>query len=82
MINEIEIESLLFKQVEKPKHHLMTKITNVFDNRYRINIYVEIEEDNLIKRKISSSYFCHYTTGKLIIIPDIDYTPPDQKKKI
>jgi hypothetical protein len=65
---DIEIESLLFKQVEKPKHHLMTKIVNVWENRYRINIYIEIEENNLIKKKIHSSYFCHYKPGKLTII--------------
>lgn len=67
---DLEIESLLFKQVEKPKNHLMTKIINLWENRYRINVYIEIEEDNLIKRRIHSSYFCHYHPGKLTIIPD------------
>lgn len=64
----LEIESLLFKQVDRPKHHLMTKITNLWENRYRINVYIEIEEDNLIKRRIHSSYFCHYKPGNLTII--------------
>ena len=74
-----EIESLLFKQVDKPKHHLMTKIIKLWDNRYRINIYIEIEEDNLIKRKIANSYFCHYSPGKLTIIPDNDHVSPSRK---
>jgi len=67
---DLEIESLLFKQVEKPKRHLMTKIINLWENRYRINIYTETldEVDNLTKRKISASYFCHYSPGKLDII--------------
>ena len=65
---DLEIESLLFKQVQKPKHHLMIKIINVFENRYRINVYIEIEEDNLTKRRIHSSYFCHYNPGNLQII--------------
>lgn len=65
---ELEIESLLFKQVEKPKNHLMTKIINLWSNRYRINLYIEIEENSLIKRKIHSSYFCHYNSGSLKII--------------
>jgi len=69
-MNDLEIESLLFKQVEKPKNHLMTKIINLWENRYRINIYTEIEEDNLTKRKIHSSYFCHYKPGELKIISD------------
>jgi hypothetical protein len=66
---DLEIESLLFKQVEKPKHYLMTRIINVWENRYRVNVYIEIEEDNLIKKRIHSSYFCHYNPGKLTIIP-------------
>jgi hypothetical protein len=69
---DFEIESLLYKQVEKPKNHLLTKIINLWDNRYRINIYIEIFEDNLIKKQIYNSYFCHYNPGKLTIIPERD----------
>ena len=78
---DLEIESLLFKQVDKPKNYLMTRIINVFENRYRINVYVEIEENNLIKRKIKQSYFCHYSPGQLTIIPEPDYKSPELKKK-
>ena len=79
-MNELEIESLLFKQIEKPKHYLMTRIINVYENRYRINIYVQVEEETLIKKRISSSYFCHYSPGKLEIIPDIDQKDENQRK--
>lgn len=65
---DLEIESLLFKQVEKPKNHLMTKIINLWDNRYRINVYTEINQDNLIKRKIHNSYFAHYIPGQLTLV--------------
>jgi hypothetical protein len=78
---DIEIESLLFKQVEKPKNHFMTKVINLWDTRYRVNVYIEIEEEGLIKRKIQSSYFCHYSAGKLTIIPEPDYKSPEVKKK-
>lgn len=71
---DLEIESLLFKQVSKPKNHLMTKIVNVWENRYRINVYIEIEQDNLSKRKIHSSYFCHYVPGKLTIVDGLKKT--------
>lgn len=81
-MNDIEIESLLFKQTQKPKHYLMTKIINVFENRYRINVYIQIEEDNLTKKRIAASYFCHYKPGQLTIISDSDYKPSDQKKKL
>lgn len=76
---DLEIESLLFKQVEKPKNHLITKVINLWENRYRINVYIEIEEDNLIKKRIHSSYFCHYSPGKLTIIPDSDKISPSRK---
>lgn len=78
---DFEIEQLLYKQVEKPKNHLLTKIINLWDNRYRINVYVEIFEDNLVKKRIHSSYFCHYNPGKLTIIPDKDKKFQEPLKK-
>jgi hypothetical protein len=71
---DLEIEYLLFKKITKPKNYLMTRIINVFDNRYRINVYIQIEDNGLIKRRISSSYFCHYYPGELVIIPQSDKT--------
>jgi hypothetical protein len=65
---DMHIEHLLFKQVGKPKDYLMTKIVNVYDNRYRINVYCEQEEDSLMKKRICASYFCHYTKDSLDII--------------
>jgi hypothetical protein len=76
---DLEIESLFFKQVEKPKNYLMIKIINLWENRYRINIYTEKEENNLIKRKIYASYFCHYSPGVLTIIPDNEKIRIDRK---
>lgn len=64
----MKIEDLLFKQVEKPKNHLMTKVINLWEDRYRINVYTERLEDNLIKRKIHSSYFCQYNDNNLKIL--------------
>lgn len=78
---DLEIESLLFKQVPKPKHHFMTKAINVFDNYYRINVYVEIEENNLTKRKIAQSYFAKFIKGSLTIIPDRDRLVKDKNQK-
>lgn len=73
------MENLLFQQVEKPKNYLMTKIIKLWDNRYRINVYTEFEEDKLTKRKITNSYFCHYNPGKLTIIPDKEKISLDRK---
>ena len=81
MISEMEIENLLFKQVEKPKNHLMTKVINVFHDYYRINVYTQIEEEGLLKRKISQSYMTTFRKDILTIIPDPDKKPDDLKKK-
>jgi hypothetical protein len=81
MISDYEIESLLFKQVDKPKNHLMTKVINVFHDYYRINVYTQIEEEGLLKRKISQSYMTKFRNDTLTIIPDPDKKPDDLKKK-
>jgi hypothetical protein len=81
-MNEFEIERLLFKQVEKPNHYMLTKIINVFHDYYRINIYTETEEDNLMKKKIAQSHFAQFTKGVLRLIPDSDKKPEGIKKKL
>lgn len=67
---DLEIENLLFKQVERPKNYSMIKTINLWENRYRINIYTETvdQKDKLTKTKIDSSYFCHYEPGNLKIL--------------
>ena len=82
MISDYEIESLLFKQVTKPKNHLMTKVINVFHDYYRINVYTQIEEDGLLKRKISQSYMTTFRKDVLTIIPDPDKRTDGLKKRM
>jgi len=82
MISEMELETLLFKQVIKPKNHLMTKVINVFHDYYRINVYTQIEEEGLLKRKISQSYMTTFRNDILTIIPDQDKRSDGLKKKI
>lgn len=64
------IERLLFEQVEKPAKHLGTKVINVYDNRYRINVYHEVfdPELNLYKRRMFSSFFAAYKDHELHIL--------------
>lgn len=56
-LNDEIIKSLLFKQVERPKGLVAVKAINVFDNRYRINLWAQYDEDGLTKIKIAASYF-------------------------
>lgn len=55
--NQELISSLLFKQVDKPKGLVNVKAINVFENRYRINLWVQLEENGFTKTKIAASYF-------------------------
>jgi len=57
MVRETDVCCLLFKQVEKPKNYMMCKAMNVYDNKYRINVYTKHEEEGLFKQRISNSYF-------------------------
>ena len=52
-----DVCDLLFEQVSKPSDFLMCRAINLYDNRYRVNLYSETEEDGLLKRRISQSYF-------------------------
>jgi hypothetical protein len=61
------IKSLLFAQVERPRNLTDVRIVNVFEDRYRINLWVKIEEDGLEKKKIASSYFVRYDGESLAI---------------
>lgn len=56
-LNDDTIKSLLFKQVERPKGLVAVKAINVYDNRYRINLWAQYDEDGLTKTKIAASYF-------------------------
>ena len=68
--SELIVEKLLFDQIEKPEKHSMTKIINVYDNRYRINIYHEVYESGLHwpKKRMHSSYFAKYDNNELNIL--------------
>lgn len=56
-MNEEDIKTMLFKQVARPKGLAAVKVINVFEDRYRINLWVQREEDGLTKSKIGASYF-------------------------
>jgi hypothetical protein len=70
---------LLFKQVEKPQNYMMCKATNVYDNKYRINVYTKYEEEGLAKQRIFNSYFAKLNeVGSLEIL--MGNEPPVESK--
>lgn len=70
MSEEISVCDLLFKQIEKPKNLEMCRAINVYDNRYRINVYTRsyCAEYDVDKVRITQSYFAKLKDNNLIIL--------------
>lgn len=49
---------LLFKQIDRPLGYLMCRAINVYDDRYRINVYVKTDVEGIEGKRIANSYFC------------------------
>jgi hypothetical protein len=61
---------VIFNHVEKPKDYLMCKSMNVYDDRWRINVYSKRLVDGIEGKYISKSFFASFngSTGELKII--------------
>ena len=64
---------MLFNQIKKPKNTVMCKAINLYNNRYRINVYTEHESENLVYRKIE--YSCFAILDEKDYLNIIDQTP-------
>lgn len=62
----------LFAQRTKPHNTVMCKAINLYNNRYRINVYTEHESESLVYRRIGYSCFATLENDELHII---DETP-------
>lgn len=62
--------SMLLQKIEKPKGLLFCKAINVYDNKYRINLYTKniIDESGLEGQRIGYSCFAKLDKDDLIII--------------
>lgn len=58
----------VLSMVGKPEHFLMCKAMNVYDDKYRVNIYSKRWVDDIEGRSISHSYFCKYDGKKVSIL--------------
>lgn len=61
---------MLFKVIDKPKNFETCKAINVYDNKYRINVYTKshCEIYDIDKVRITQSYFCKIVDDKLTIL--------------
>lgn len=64
-----DICDLLWKQIEKPSNLEDCRAINVYDNKYRINVYTKSHCPiyNINKVRITQSYFCRLDDDELII---------------
>lgn len=61
---------VIFQHTDKPDNYLMCKSMNVYDNRWRVNIYSKREVDGIEGKYISKSFFTSFntSTGELRIL--------------
>ena len=66
----VDICTLLFKQRERPKNLEVCKAVNVYDNKYRINVYTRSYDDfwDVDKVRITQSYFAKLEGEYLTIV--------------
>ena len=65
--DDVLIIDLLLKQVNKPKNCSRINVKNVYNNRFRINIWTTNLENGIEISKIEKSYFAKLTDNNLII---------------
>ena len=65
----VDVCQLLFKQIEKPKNLETCKAVNVYDNKYRVNVYTRSHCPvyDIDQVRITQSYFCHLNGEDLTI---------------
>ncbi len=63
-----DVETLLFKQIDKPKNFLFLKAINVYDDKFRINVYTKEYVDDIESKRITFSCFAQYDNNKLTIL--------------
>ena len=65
----VDVCGLLWKQVERPKKLEMCKAINVYDNRYRINVYTRSHDEiyDIDRVRITQSYFAQLNGDELVI---------------
>ena len=61
---------VIFQHTEKPKDYLMCKSINVYDDRWRVNIYSKRLVNDIEGKYISKSFFTIFnpSTGDLKIV--------------
>ena len=64
------VGKMVLEQVGKPSGYLFNKALNVYDNKYRVNIYTRVYrgEDKMESMSISQSYFVRLDNNTVTIL--------------
>jgi hypothetical protein len=54
---------VIFNHVDKPKDYLYCRSINLYDDRWRVNVYSKRYVDDIEGKFISSSYFIQFNKG-------------------
>lgn len=54
---------VIFNYTDKPEDYLMCKSMNVYDDRWRINIYSKHTVNGIEDKRISKSFFASFNTN-------------------
>ena len=76
-----DVCGLLFQQIEKPSNYKMCRAFNVYDNKYRINVYTHEVVDDIASQRISQSYFAKLAGDGSSLEILLKPAPIDTKKK-
>lgn len=74
-----DVCGLLFQQIDKPSNFKMCRAFNVYDNKYRINIYTHEVVNDIPSQRISQSYFAKLAGDEASL--EILLKPAAPKKK-
>lgn len=58
----------IFEMCGKPDHYLMCKAINVYDNKYRVNIYAKTDVEGIEGKRIAASYFIKYDNNRVVLL--------------
>jgi hypothetical protein len=61
---------VIFNHIKKPNNYLMCNSINLYDNRWRVNLYSKRMVEGIEGRYISNSYFIHFnkSTGDVAFV--------------
>lgn len=67
-MSEESICKKIFDLCGKPDKYLMCKAINVYDDKYRVNVYVKTNVDGIEGKRIGVSYFIKYDDNKVVLL--------------